>query len=226
MNQKPNTRKRKRNEHDVQLAQMSSKNSSADSQRKTKGAGKSSKLQQMKNSPNNDGNAERHIATNKDLYNVLEVERDAQLQKIKANYYRLARIHHPDRVNDAEKANAMEKFSILHQAYSILSNSDMKSRYDAGDNNVLFEKTNPNEKWMHHIRIVNSNDIECARRKYQGSYAEESDIIRELAIGKGSIRHLFNVIPFMRVEDEPRIIQMAKRSIEEGKLQKMLIKKM
>lgn len=112
----------------------------------------------------------------------------------------------------------------MHQAYSILSNSDTKSRYDAGDADVLSEKTNPNEKWMHHIGIVNSNDIEYARRKYQGSYAEER-VIRDLAIGRGSIRHLFNVIPFMRIEDEPRIIQMAKQSIEEGELQNIFIKK-
>lgn len=60
---------------------------------------------------------------------------------MKASFYRLARIHHPDHVVDAEKAAAKEKFLILHQAYSILVNPDTKESYDNGASHTLFAKT-------------------------------------------------------------------------------------
>lgn len=172
-----------------------------------------------------DDEAERHAHSNFDLYEVLEVNRTAQIQEIKASYYRLALIHHPDRTENTDKTIAMDKFNVLHLAYSILSNPQTKTLYDKGESNMTLGNTTPAEKWSQYLRIVNSTDIGCARQKYQGSAKEESDILREFVIGNGSITHLFNVIPFMRFEDESRIIQIVKKCIEIGKLPKISIKK-
>lgn len=231
-----NTRKRKRDVDGASLAEVNAHDnlqqtekklpqkkppkeyadSNASSQRKPKSTRKSCKLRE---------NAESSEGLSKtDLYKVLEVERSAPIQEIKANFYRLARIHHPDRVDDAQKEIAKEKFNLLHQAYSILSNPDTKTRYDDGDLRILFEKTS--DKWKHFMRIIDSKDIELARQKYQGTEAEESDIVREIVIGKGSITHLNNVLPFMRFEDEPRIVQLIKRSIALGKIPNISIRKM
>lgn len=133
-------------------------------------------------------------------------------------------MYHPDRVKDSEKAMATVKFNVLHQAYSILSNSITRSQYDAGDTQVLTK--NKTNEWEHYIKIVNNSDFACARQTYQGSFKEESDIVREFVIGKGSITHLFNTIPFMRYEDEPRIIEIIRHCIELGKIPKMNIRKM
>lgn len=160
-----------------------------------------------------------------DLYKLLTVNRDAQIKEIKNSYYHMARIYHPDRVDESEKENAKNKFNILHRAYSILTNADTKSRYDAGDFRVLNDKIAPIEKWDHYIRIVDSSDIECARRRYQDSSREEGDILREFVHGNGSMTHLMNTIPFMRLEDEPRIIHFVKRSIGLGKIPKIPIRK-
>lgn len=49
--------------------------------------------------------------------------------------------------------------------------------------------------------------------KYKFSEAEENDIAREFVIGRGSLTHLYNVIPFMRIEDEFRMIEIIKKFI-------------
>lgn len=81
-------------------------------------------------------------------------------------------------------------------------------------------------KWEQHIRPVTSRDIDDARHNYQGSLNEETDVIREFVIGNGSMTHLFNTIPFMRIEDEPRITHMIKEFIGMGKIKKIPIRKM
>lgn len=143
---------------------------------------------------------------------------------MKSNYYRLARIHHPDRVKTADKVVALEKFALLHQAYSILSNPESKKLYDSGE--VLFEKPTITGTWEKYVKPINDRDIECARAKYQNSTAEENDIIREFVIGRGSITHLLNTIAFMRSEDETRIIGIIQRSMNIGRIPKMPIRKL
>lgn len=145
---------------------------------------------------------------------------------MKANYYRLARIHHPDRVGDTEKTTATEKFHMLHTAYSILADPETKKIYDAGGSHSLFRKSTIAAKWKRYIRTIDSTDIDYARKNYQGSVNKKNDIFREVIIGKGSITHLFNTIPFMRYEDENRIIEIVKDGVKTGELPKILIRKM
>lgn len=144
---------------------------------------------------------------------------------MKTNYYKLAKIHHPDRVPEAEKPAAKERFNIIHHAYSILANSESKAKYDAGETDILFPKTTIAAKWEQYIKTTKTGDIECARSKYQGTSAEEADVLREFIIGKGSMTHLLNLIPFMRYEDESRMIEILKRCMENGQIQKIPIRK-
>lgn len=137
----------------------------------------------------------------------------------------MARLYHPDRVDDAEKEIAKNKFGILHHAYIILSDVETKKAYDSGDFKVV-HTTKAKSKWEHFIKTTSSNDIETARKNYQGSLKEESDIIRETIVGKGSMTHLLNVIPFMRSEDETRIYEFIKECFESGKIPKIPIKKL
>lgn len=148
-----------------------------------------------------------------------------KLFSVKGNYYKLAKIHHPDRVSEEEKVAAKERFNIIHHAYSVLSNSETKSLYDAGKADMFWPKTTIAAKWEQYIKTTKTEDIESARAKYQGTSTEEADILREFTVGKGSMTHLLNVIPFMRYEDENRIIEIIKRSIEEKKIPKIPIRK-
>lgn len=145
---------------------------------------------------------------------------------MKSNYYRIARIIHPDRVDDGDKCVANEKFKILHEAYSILANPETKKLYDAGDTRILFCRPTIVGKWEHHIMPLTSIEIESAIQKYQGSDTEQTDIIREFVIGKGSMIHLLNTIPFMRIEDEPRITRFINECMESGKIMRGPIRKL
>lgn len=59
-----------------------------------------------------------------DLYTILGIHRDATINQIKSSYRRLALQHHPDKGGDAEM------FKRISVAYQILSNHDLKEKYD------------------------------------------------------------------------------------------------
>lgn len=62
-----------------------------------------------------------------DYYELLGVSRNASKEDIKRAYRRLARKYHPD-VNKEEGAE--EKFKEINRAYEILSEPEMRARYD------------------------------------------------------------------------------------------------
>ena len=64
----------------------------------------------------------------RDYYEVLGLEKNASSQDIKKAYRKLAIKFHPDK-NPGNK-EAEEKFKEAAEAYSILSNSEKRSRYD------------------------------------------------------------------------------------------------
>ncbi|MCC7017636.1 MAG: J domain-containing protein [Rhodospirillales bacterium] len=67
----------------------------------------------------------------KDPYAVLGLRRGASAEEIKASYRRLARELHPDR--RPGDARAEEKFKHVSAAYALLSDSEMRKRYDRGE---------------------------------------------------------------------------------------------
>lgn len=68
------------------------------------------------------------MATKRDYYKILGVDRNANEQEIKRAYRRLARQYHPD-VNPNNKG-AEEKFKEISEAYAVLSDSQKRSQYD------------------------------------------------------------------------------------------------
>ncbi len=64
----------------------------------------------------------------RDVYETLEVTHDASDDEIKRAYRRLALEHHPDR-NSGNK-DSEEKFKEITEAYEVLSNPDLRARYD------------------------------------------------------------------------------------------------
>jgi molecular chaperone DnaJ len=64
----------------------------------------------------------------RDLYEILSVERGVGASELKKAYYRLAKKYHPDHnPNDKE---AEEKFKEASEAYRVLSDDDLRARYD------------------------------------------------------------------------------------------------
>lgn len=68
------------------------------------------------------------MAEKRDYYEVLGVSRSATPEEIKSAYRKLAIKYHPDK-NPGNK-EAEEKFKEAAEAYSVLSDSDKKARYD------------------------------------------------------------------------------------------------
>ncbi|MGB0522366.1 MAG: DnaJ domain-containing protein [Flammeovirgaceae bacterium] len=63
----------------------------------------------------------------KNLYDILEIGREATNAEIKAAYKRLAAEYHPDRNNEA---GAEERFKEINQAYQILSDFYLRLQYE------------------------------------------------------------------------------------------------
>jgi len=65
----------------------------------------------------------------RDYYEVLGIKKGASDDEIKSAFRKMAMKYHPDR-NPGDK-EAEEKFKEVNEAYSILSDADKKSKYDA-----------------------------------------------------------------------------------------------
>ena len=66
-----------------------------------------------------------------DPYSTLGIARSATEKEIKSAYRKLAKELHPDR--NTANANAAERFSVVAQAYDLLSDKDKRARFDRGE---------------------------------------------------------------------------------------------
>jgi DnaJ family protein C protein 3 len=71
----------------------------------------------------------------KDYYKVLGVSRDAEDREIKKAYRKLTKVYHPDKAssNGITPEEAQKKMSAVNEAYEVLSNPELKERFDRGD---------------------------------------------------------------------------------------------
>jgi DnaJ family protein C protein 3 len=71
----------------------------------------------------------------KDYYKVLGVTRDADEREIKKAYRKLTKIYHPDKANanNMTPEDAQKKMSAVNEAYEVLSDPELKERFDRGD---------------------------------------------------------------------------------------------
>jgi curved DNA-binding protein CbpA len=83
-----------------------------------------SEQHRRRNAQNGRTGAERPLT----YYDVLELDRDANPEEIKAAYYRLARQYHPDVAPDDPEV--AEKFSLVNRAYRVLSDARRRYQYD------------------------------------------------------------------------------------------------
>lgn len=69
----------------------------------------------------------------KNYYKILGVPRTARTKEIKKAYRDLALRWHPDKVDQEEKEEAEKKFQDISEAYEVLSDKEMREKYDRGE---------------------------------------------------------------------------------------------
>lgn len=71
----------------------------------------------------------------KDYYKVLGVSRDADENTIKKAYRKMTKEHHPDKAvaKGSTKEEAEKKMAAINEAYEVLSDPELKARFDRGD---------------------------------------------------------------------------------------------
>ena len=70
------------------------------------------------------------MASNKDYYQILGINKNASAEEIKQAYRKLAREHHPDMVKDGDKAAAEQRFKEINEAYQVLSDPQKRKMFD------------------------------------------------------------------------------------------------
>ena len=71
----------------------------------------------------------------KDYYKVLGISRDADERTIKRAYRQLTKQFHPDKASSQgiSPEEAQSKMAAINEAYEVLSDSELKARFDNGD---------------------------------------------------------------------------------------------
>ncbi|XVE61201.1 hypothetical protein DITRI_Ditri06bG0020600 [Diplodiscus trichospermus] len=138
---------------------------------------------------------ENHSSLNeKNLYEVLGVEKTASQQEIKKAYYKVALRLHPDKNPSDEEAK--EKFQQLQKVISILGDQEKRAVYDqtgcvddadlAGD---VIQNLKDFFKAMY--KKVTEADIEEFEANYRGSDSEKKDLFDLYKECKGNMNKLF-----------------------------------
>ncbi len=63
-----------------------------------------------------------------DYYSILEVWPTSSVEEVKSNYFRLAKLYHPDVAGDTPENR--DNFKLINEAFSILSNPQKRVEYD------------------------------------------------------------------------------------------------
>lgn len=70
------------------------------------------------------------MASNRDYYEILGLNKNASDSDIKQAYRKLAREHHPDMVDKSDKAAAEKRFKEINEAYQVLSDPQKRKMYN------------------------------------------------------------------------------------------------
>ena len=81
----------------------------------------------------------------KDYYKVLGVANDADERQIKSAYRKASKQYHPDKAarQGISKEDAEKKMAAINEAYEVLSNPELRARFDQGDDPNSQERGSP-----------------------------------------------------------------------------------
>ena len=116
----------------------------------------------------------------KNLYEVLNIDKDADEAKIKKAYHKTSLKVHPDRAKPADRDEATKKFQALGAVYKILSDKNARGLYDETGEIDDEGDADINKDWTEYWRIlfkkVTLDDIKKFEEKYRDSEEEKNDL--------------------------------------------------
>lgn len=158
---------------------------------------------------------------------------------MKKAYHKLSLLVHPDRVEDAIKAESTEKFKVLGRIHTILSDKEKRKIYDESgqynEDSVDYGIHNWADYWKSLFKPITTEDIDQYKENYIGSEAELKDlkeayleskvkiqnsiytsfIFKEkFLLGKGDMDYILESVLFSNCDDEPRLQSMVEKLIE------------
>lgn len=109
----------------------------------------------------------------KDYYKVLGVANDADARQIKAAYRKLVKVHHPDKSmkSGISKEDAEKKMSSINEAYEVLSDPELRARFDRGDD------PNSNERQSKFFASSLFRNSTCVNKKIQVTHSMEVRLV-------------------------------------------------
>lgn len=131
---------------------------------------------------------------------------------------------HPDKNPDDKDAS--EKFSSVHNAYTILMDDDKRALYDETgeiDNSVDIDLEGAYEYYKNVYPTITQKDIEDFTFKYRNSEIEKEDLLDFYLDNMGDLTNILEWIPLSTNEDIPRFLSIfeeliANKSLKRTKL--------
>jgi len=160
------------------------------------------------------------------LYDLLNVSKDASMSEIKKAYHRLAIECHPDKRPD--DPDAKDKFQQLQRVKEILLDEEKRRYYDEAGvipEDGCFEGlkgksfTELYEYYRAIYQTVTEDDYKSWEKKYPGSQEEKEDIAAFYKRKAGKMSRVCEYIPFCEKEDCWRIKTIIDEMIQQGELE-------
>lgn len=150
------------------------------------------------------------------LYEILELEKNASKEEIKKSYRRLSLLYHPDR-----PGGSPDKFKKINEAYDILGDNQKRKMYDLESSNPFLKMSDNINPMDIFSKLFNQNLNEANN----GEMFNNIDPMFPFAPGMGPKIHIFKAggmggmpgipgMPFpdfdnmMQANDEPDIIEI------------------
>ena len=158
-------------------------------------------------------------------YKVLDLDKDATAEQVKAAYRKAALKSHPDKVADSEKDAAHARFQEVAFAYAILSDPRRRSRYDATGRTSEVLDDEADFEWINFYRaqfdeVITTASIEKFRGEYQGSEEEKLAVIAAYIEGEGDMEKIYEEVMLSDpLEDEDRFRKWIDDEIEAGRVE-------
>lgn len=159
----------------------------------------------------------------KDLYEVLQLQKTASESEIKRAYRRKSLQVHPDRVPEAEKTVATEKFQALSKVHSVLSDKGKRELYDESgeiDEEVVVQERDWDAYWRLLFKKITFEDIKEFEKTYKGSGEELSDLKAAYLDYEGAMDSILENMLCCTMDDEDRFREMIEEFIEKEEVPK------